>query len=67
MATTHELLDLIHDIADPCENVRAKAVALAGDPAESADVQQATADLAATIEQMFAIARYILNTSTTPH
>ena len=52
-ATAQELLKLIHRIADPCEDIIAKAGALAGDPSQPPEIQQASADLAATVEQLF--------------
>jgi lipoate synthase len=60
-ATAQELLKLIHRIADPCEDIIAKAGALAGDPSQQPEIQQASADLAATVEQLFQIAHYIMN------
>lgn len=50
-ATAQELLKLIHSIADPCEDIIAKAGVLAGDPSQPPEIQQASADLAATVEQ----------------
>lgn len=60
-ATAEELLKLIHSIADPCEDIIAKAGDLAGDPSQPPEIQQASADLAATVEQLFQIAHYIMN------
>jgi hypothetical protein len=60
-ATAQELLKLIHSIADPCEDIIAKAGDLAGDPSQPPEIQQASADLAATVEQLFQIAHYIMN------
>lgn len=60
-ATAQELLKLIHSIADPCEDIIAKAGYLAGDPSQPPEIQQASADLAATVEQLFQIAHYIMN------
>lgn len=60
-ATAQELLKLIHSIVDPCENIIAKAGDLAGDPSKPPEIQQASADLAATVEQLFQIAHYIMN------
>lgn len=58
--TAQELLKLIHSIADPCEDIIAKAGDLAGDPSQPPEIQQASADLAATVEQLFQIAHYIM-------
>lgn len=60
-ATAQELLRLIHSIADPCEDIIAKAGVLAGDPSQPPENQQASVDLAATVEQLFQIAHYIMN------
>lgn len=59
--TKQELLKLIRSIADPCEDTIAKAGVLAGDPSQPPEIQQASADLAATVEQLFQIAHYIMN------
>ena len=59
--TAQELLKLIHSIADPCEDIIAKAGVLAGDPSQPPEIQQASADLTATVEQLFQIAHYIMN------
>ena len=60
-ATAQELLKLIHKIADPCEDIIAKSGALAGDPSQPPEIQQASADLAVPVEQLFQIAHYIMD------
>lgn len=60
MSDTTQLLRLIHEIAEPCEELRRRAAVIAQDPAETLERRQATADLGATIEHLFEIAKYIL-------
>lgn len=60
-ATAQELLKLIREIADPCEDIIAKAGTIAADPSQPPEIQQASADLVATVEQLFQIAHYIMD------
>ncbi|MEB2846647.1 hypothetical protein GAO09_10265 [Rhizobiales bacterium RZME27] len=60
MQSPQELLHLMSTIAEPCESIRRKAVDMAAGNEEPADMRQASADLAATIDHMFEIARYML-------
>lgn len=60
MQSHQYLLDLMRQIADPCETIRQKANDIALSNEGAADMRQASADLAATIEHMFEIASYIM-------
>lgn len=60
MTSKEELLAAVHDIADPCEEIRKGFRALAADPATPPDVQQASLDLAQAIDGVFMIAHFIL-------
>lgn len=60
MTDTAELLRLVHEIANPCEQLRRRAMTIAGDASAPAEIRQATADLGATVEHLFEIARYIM-------
>lgn len=63
MTDTTQLLRLVHEIANPCEELRRRAVSIAGDAAVPIEIRQATADLGATIEHLFEIAHYIMKES----
>ncbi|MGA1834220.1 hypothetical protein [Rhizobium wenxiniae] len=63
MTDTAQLLRLVHEIADPCEELRRHAVMIAEDASVPAELRQATADLGATVEHIFEIAHYILKTA----
>lgn len=66
MQAQQDLLHLLSTIADPCETIRREAMDIAAGNDGPADMRQASADLAATIDHMFEIAGYILkNTSAT--
>jgi len=64
MTSRERLLAKVHDIADPCEELRQGFRALAADPSTPADVQQASLDLADAIEKVFQIAHYIMKSET---
>lgn len=64
MPDTAQLLKIVHAIADPCEDIRRQAAAIADDPSAPVEMRQATADLGATVEHLFEIAHYIMKTST---
>lgn len=64
MTTREQLLAKVHDIADPCEELRQGFRALATDPSTPSDVQQASLDLADAIEKVFQIAHYIMKRET---
>lgn len=63
MTDTAQLLRLVHEIADPCEELRRRAVLIAEDASAPPEIRQATADLGATVEHIFEIAHYILKTT----
>lgn len=62
MTDTAKLLRLVHEIADPCEELRSLAGSIAKDTSAPAEIRQATADLGATVEHLFEIAHYIMKT-----
>lgn len=64
MTSIAQLLVKVHDIADPCEELRQGFRALATDPSTPSDVQQASLDLADAIEKVFLIAHYIMKRET---
>lgn len=64
MTSKEQLLAKVHDISDPCEEVRQGFRALATDPSTPSDVQQASLDLADAIEEVFLIAHYIMKRET---
>ena len=66
MTSRQQLLAKVHDIADPCEELRQGFRALAADPSIPSDVQQASLDLAEAIEKVFQIAHYIMKSETSP-
>ncbi|WP_430256785.1 hypothetical protein [Neorhizobium sp. DAR64872/K0K18] len=64
MTSRQQLLAKVHDIADPCEELRQGFRALAADPSTPPDVQQASLGLAEAIEKVFQIAHYIMKSET---
>jgi hypothetical protein len=60
MSETIQVLRLIHEIADPCEEIRRRSAAIVSDQGETLEARQAAADLGATIEHLFAIASYMM-------
>lgn len=59
MASVPDLLKDLHNIADPCEQLRQGFTEIASDNANDPELRQAAADLAGAIDHVFRVARYI--------